>query len=219
MLDRAGILAIWHDIVPEKRDAVLEWYNFEHHFERLRVPGFRNVRRYHEVDGGPELFIRYETESAATLDSPDYLARLNDPTPWTLSSQPNFRNNSRTVCERVRSSGKAEAGIVVPLRIMAAAGEGPGADRLLALLEQATADACGVVALEVWLADGGRSSIATREKELRQGEDVQVAAVALVHVADLDAAERVRHALSTSLPSDLRDRADLGVFQLAFFAG
>ncbi|ODT55071.1 MAG: hypothetical protein ABS59_04395 [Methylobacterium sp. SCN 67-24] len=113
-----GILAIWHDIVPEHQTDVLFWYDREHHFERLAVPGFRSVRRYQAEPGtSPQLFIRYETESIATLSAPAYLERLNQPTPWTLRCQPQFRGNSRTVCERIESHGGAEGGCAVTIRL------------------------------------------------------------------------------------------------------
>ena len=113
MKTERGILAIWHDIDTGQSDAVLDWYNNEHHFERLSVPGFRMVHRYSAVEGAPHLFINYETDDVSVLSSPAYLERLNAPTPWTLTSQPHFRNNSRTVCHRSFAWGRPRAGMSV----------------------------------------------------------------------------------------------------------
>ncbi|ETA53253.1 hypothetical protein [Ponticoccus alexandrii] len=212
-----GILAIWHDIEPDQTDAVLDWYNKEHHFERLAVPGFRMVRRYTAVEGAPELFIHYETDGASVLSSPAYLERLNAPTPWTLQSQPHFRKNSRTVCHRSLAWGSAEGGFVGVLRILA--GDTPQPESLdEQAVQGALADAPGVVGGEIWRSDRERSSIETREKQIRKGQDTYVDAVVVVHATDARAAGNAVERLRGALPSDLTARALTGIWQLSFRA-
>jgi hypothetical protein len=215
---RSGILAIWHDIVPEHAEDVLDWYNREHHFERLGVPGFLNVRRYRAVQGNPELFIRYETQDAGVLSSESYLARLNNPTPWTLQSQPQFRNNSRTVCIRKSSAGHAEGGFAVTVRIEA---NGESSDTIkwdwTAALEVLT-NSRGIVGAELWEADRERSTIATKEKQLRGGEDRYVASVLVVHATDQASAEHALHSLQATLPESVRAAAQGAIYSLEFFA-
>jgi hypothetical protein len=213
-----GILAIWHDIVPEHRHDVLAWYDAEHHFERLDVPGFLSVRRYSAMQGEPELFIRYETESVAVLSSEPYLARLNNPTPWTLQSQPRFRNNSRTVCTRTQRVGRAEGGFAVTLRIDAQAGMDPShgwnwpATRV-ELMRQP-----GVVGVERWEADGARSTIATAEKKLRGGEDRYVGLVIVAHATDRSAADAAARLLQEATLQPGFGSSTIGVYALAFTA-
>jgi hypothetical protein len=63
-------------------------------------------RRYISVDGTPAYFNFYETETYQVLSSEPYLARLNDPTPWTRKVVSNFRDTSRTICNVVHSTGR-----------------------------------------------------------------------------------------------------------------
>jgi hypothetical protein len=216
--EQRGILAIWHDIAPEHTSDVLAWYNAEHHFERLAVPGFLNVRRYHAVQGSPELFIRYETKDVGVLSSKPYLARLNNPTSWTLQSQPQFRNNSRTVCFRKSRLGNAEGGFAVTVRLEAReGGDDAGSWDWNAAADMLMTKA-GIVRVELWEADRERSAIATKEKQLRSGEDRYVSSVIVVHATDRASAEQVASALLTALPSSASANAQVGVYALAFFA-
>ena len=36
----SGILAIWHDMVSEQEQVLNDWYNQEHHAERIALEGF-----------------------------------------------------------------------------------------------------------------------------------------------------------------------------------
>lgn len=103
-----GILAIWNDIDPEAEADFVAWHVAEHIPERVGLSGFLRGRRYVAVEGQPKYFNFYETERAETLRSPQYLARLNDPTPSTRRVVAHFRNTSRTVCDVVTSIGRGE---------------------------------------------------------------------------------------------------------------
>jgi hypothetical protein len=213
-----GILAIWHDIAPEASADVLDWYDREHHFERLAVPGFRNVRRHEAVEASPALFIRYETDDVDVLGSAAYLARLNGPTPWTLRSQPNFRNNSRTVCIREARIGMAEGGFVLTLRLSAA--------RPLALadigdwtmLAGALTQHHGILGAEFWRADPSRSRIPTREKDIRQGEDIYVSAVLVIHASSAQALRQLPVGSLQGLSVPAGVTLESGLYQLVFAA-
>ena len=65
----------------------------------------RAGRRYVAVDGTPAYFNFYETETYQVLGSAPYLARLNDPTPWTRKVVSNFKDTSRTICDVAHSAG------------------------------------------------------------------------------------------------------------------
>lgn len=103
-----GVLAIWNDIDSEAEADFLAWHVSEHIPERVGLTGFLRGRRYTAVEGRPKYFNFYETERAETLQSRHYLARLNDPTPWTRRVVAHFRNTSRTVCDVVASIGRGE---------------------------------------------------------------------------------------------------------------
>lgn len=233
--DLRGVLAIWHDIQPEHVADVLAWYDREHHFERLGIPGFLNVRRYHAITASPLLFIRYETTSPQVLASPAYLERLNAPTAWTRLSQPAFRNNSRTVCVRAARAGQAEGGAVVTVRLAGASAAEPvppdlwtdlvahlllasgGAAGRAPLPTGAPRGIAGVVGLELWRACHPASSIPTAEKALRGCDDVHVAAALVVHATDAAAADAALDVLKSRL-TDVPAKACMGTYALAFSA-
>ena len=213
-----GILAIWHDITNNYVEETLDWYDREHHFERLAVPGFINVRRYHAVEATPFLFIRYETESRAVLSSAAYIERLNNPTPWTLASQPRFLNNSRTVCTLIERGGLAEGGHVATIQLDEATwAEFKGGPKLRKLT-QGLLGLPGVVGFELLAADREMSMIATREKELRRKEDEVVAAVVVVHATNPLATRIALERVLADLPAPLSGAARHGSYSLAFAA-
>jgi hypothetical protein len=41
-----GVVAIWHDLLPEAKNEFYEWHNREHMPERAGIPGFRRGRRF-----------------------------------------------------------------------------------------------------------------------------------------------------------------------------
>lgn len=209
-----GILAIWHDIAPEQEADTLDWYDREHHFERLDIPGFLNVRRYQAEPGAsPQLFIRYETENPGVLASAAYLDRLNQPTPWTLRCQPQFRNNSRTVCERVETFGRAEGGVAITVRLTD--------QKFAPSLRDAAfriAETPGILGWERWVADVERSVIPTREKQLRGGEDRYIGSVAVFHARGTAEAAACLAALQPTLAGLDAGSVQAGIYRLAFAA-
>jgi hypothetical protein len=86
------------DVAP---DAVAEhddWHTHEHLPERLAIPGFLRGTRWVALEGNPRYFVLYEVEALATLTSAAYLARLNQPTPWTTKMMPHYRGMTRGFC-------------------------------------------------------------------------------------------------------------------------
>jgi hypothetical protein len=74
------------------------WYDEEHLPERLAIPGFRSARRW--------VFERtylatYELDSAKVLQSPAYLARFNNQTPWSRRCLGTLVVFKRWACEQV----------------------------------------------------------------------------------------------------------------------
>jgi hypothetical protein len=164
-----GVVAIWNDIRPEARADFYEWHDREHMPERVAIPGFRRGRRYAAVAARPEFLTLYETDSVATLSGPDYLARLDDPTPWTRRSVMAFLNTSRSLCRVERSFGTGQGGLIVTWRFDVVEGREDEQRRLL--VERALpalADRPGVVGAHLCLADRAASGILTAEKRLRE---------------------------------------------------
>src|SRR5687768_16328472 len=111
-----GAVAIWHDIVPEGREAFYAWHGSEHMPERVSIPGFLRGRRYVAIEGAPEFFNLYETASTAVLTGPDYLGRLNAPTPLTTSTVRHFRHFARSVCSVECIAGDGDGGLIATYR-------------------------------------------------------------------------------------------------------
>ncbi len=82
-----------------------DWHSVEHFHERLSVPGFLRATRWVAVEGTPRCMVTYEVEDLAVATSPAYLARLNDPTPWTREIMPRFRGMIRGFCGVAASAG------------------------------------------------------------------------------------------------------------------
>ncbi len=85
---------------PHLEEEFNAWYDDEHLAERLGVPGFRSVRRW-VADAKPgegKYLATYELDFPAILTSAAYLARLNNPTPWSKRSLKNCMVFRRWAC-------------------------------------------------------------------------------------------------------------------------
>ncbi len=174
-----GVAAIWHDMAAQATPDYHHWHCHEHMPERVGIPGFLRGRRFVAVSGEPEFFHFYETESLATLTSSAYLARLNDPTPWTQRVLPHFRNNNRTLSEVVCSAGQGTGAAMLTLRFeMDEAGDG---QRWLAgtLFPDLVARP-GIVGAHLLRGDAAASQTQTQEKAMRERPDDVAAWVAFI---------------------------------------
>ncbi len=212
-----GILALWLDLAPEAELEVNEWFNREHHAERVDVPGFLSARRYVADRGAPKYFIFYRTRDVGALTAPAYLERLNHPTPWTRRVMPHFRNTSRTACRRLAHGGRGEGGTVATLRFGAAAGAEANLERWLG--ERALADALrhtGIVAAELWQGDPAASNPETAERRMRGGPDALVEWVVVLsgnHAAQLDGCASQ---LAGELAANGGTPPEVGIYRLLF---
>jgi hypothetical protein len=79
------------------------WYDEEHLAERLAIPGFRSARRWvADVPAGAGKYLAtYELDSVAVLSSPAYLARFDNPTPWSKRCLGKAVVFKRWACEQV----------------------------------------------------------------------------------------------------------------------
>jgi hypothetical protein len=169
-----GVVAIWHDLLPEAKDEFYEWHNREHMPERAGIPGFRRGRRYIALDAGPEYFNLYEADTVEVLGAQDYLLRLNSPTPWTKQVVPSFRSVARSICHVAYSDGAGQGAYLVTVRF-----DVPSTARtevvkglrqhVLPLL----VDMAGITGVHLCLADEVVSKVETAEKRARS-EGTQV---------------------------------------------
>jgi len=168
LLGQAAVL-IWNDVAQEGREQFYEWHDKEHMPERLKLPGFRRGRRFIRPGHSPEWLTMYEAVDLSALVSPQYLARLNAPTPATVSALRDFRNTSRAVCRLVYSVGSSTGGHVLALRLSVDPAQSDAMCRYLC--NEAFARAMlltGVVACHLYGADSSASYVDTVESSTRK---------------------------------------------------
>lgn len=156
-----GVVAIWNGIRPEARADFYEWHSREHMPERVAIPGFLRGRRYIALEGEPEYFTLYETETTAVLSGADYLARLNAPTPWTRRVTASFTDTSRSLCRVALSLGPGEGGLMMTWRF----DFDPGMQ--FEHILRHVAERPGVSGVHLCVADRAASGIDTVEKKGR----------------------------------------------------
>jgi hypothetical protein len=126
-------LAMWWDMAPDMRAEFEHWHSHEHFPERLALPGFLRASRWSAADGGEGFFILYELQAHTALSSPEYLASLNAPTPWSTKLMPHHRNMVRSQTRVLHSHGAGVARHAMTLRLSPRQGEG---ERLQAALRE-----------------------------------------------------------------------------------
>lgn len=82
------------------------WYDTEHLAERLAVPGFRSAQRW---ISGRTYLATYELDSPAVLQSPEYLARYQNQSPWSKRCLGRLVVFKRWACEQVTGSAEPRA--------------------------------------------------------------------------------------------------------------
>jgi hypothetical protein len=203
-----GVVAIWHDLLPEARAEFYEWHNREHMPERVGIPGFRRGRRYIALTGTPEFFNLYEADSAEVLGGLDYLNRLNAPTEWTRRVTPSFRNVARSVCSVAFTTGVGCGGVMLTSRFEISPPERTGTlEALTRRILHPLAFRAGITGVHLCLADEAISRIETAEKKVRADTTLVPATVVLIEgnsAADVraafDALAPALQALDTSAP-------------------
>ncbi|MDB5500689.1 MAG: hypothetical protein JWR89_591 [Tardiphaga sp.] len=122
LLGKAAV-AMWWDMAPAQRAEFEDWHSHEHFPERMSIPGFLRGSRWASSEGADGFFVLYELETYETLTSSHYLARLNDPTPWSTKMMPHHRNMVRSQCRVTESFGGGIAMSMMTLRLSPKPGE------------------------------------------------------------------------------------------------
>ncbi len=104
------------DITPEAVQEHDRWHTHEHLPERLAIPGFLRGTRWVATEGEPRYMVLYEVSNLEVLASEAYLARLNNPTPWTTKMMQHYRGMRRGLCVVVGSFGLGQGGLAALLR-------------------------------------------------------------------------------------------------------
>lgn len=187
-----GALVIWHDIEAACESDYNEWHSKEHMLERVGVPGFRRGHRLKAVSGSPGYMNLYEVDDVAVLTSQPYLDRLNHPTAWTQKAMGYFRNNNRTLCRVVTSTGNGICGHLLTVQLAAAPGQDEALGRWLGEAMAPLAARPGVLGAHYLQGDVAASRTETEEKRLRDGADAIADRVVMLTGYDAGALEDVR---------------------------
>ncbi len=79
-----GFLISSFDFSPVAEDEFHDWYDTEHIPERLRIPGFLDIRRWSSIDDPKVSMTTYDLSAPEVLRSPGYLAvGYENNSPWT----------------------------------------------------------------------------------------------------------------------------------------
>jgi len=114
-------VAMWWNVADEYRTEFHEWHSKEHLPERLSIPGFHRGSRW-QREGSGDFFVMYELAGYGTLTSDGYLARLNNPTPWSTKMMPRHSGMVRSQCRVVKSQGGGVATYMLTVRLSPADG-------------------------------------------------------------------------------------------------
>jgi len=159
-----------------------DWHTYEHMHERLSIPGFLRGTRWLRQGDGPRYLMVYEVESVAIKDSPAYLARLDDPTPWTSATMRRLRGMVRGFCNVRACAGYGLGHSAFVLRYAA-----PDVDAARAWLAQrarALAARPGLASTHVFEPEGVPQM--TREQSIR-GKDATLAPMFFATAHDAEA--------------------------------
>src|SRR5436305_2102850 len=160
----AGFLAIWSDVEAKALTDYRHWLTREHTNERVTTKGFLAVRVFRAERGDTDrFFILYELESPEVLDGPDYLARLNAPTPWSQRIMPQLGNFIRGGGVMTARGGRGEGFVIAALRIEKLPQQPQRLADALAALD-------GIAAVQIGATDAARTSVPTAEKGMRKQE-------------------------------------------------
>ena len=169
----AGVVLVWCDIEDAARDEHEAWHSYQHMPERIAIPGFLRARRGITTQpDAPRIFVIYELQSLAVVSSPEYLARLNNPTEWTRRMMGSVKRLGRTPCRIIASHGSGTGTHVLAVRIAPPPGQ---ADALRHwLVKEALPEMVrhpGLLSVHLLERDQGTGIVATNEQQLRGRPD------------------------------------------------
>lgn len=187
----SAALAMWWNIAPEVRAEFEDWHTHEHFPERLGLPGFLRASRWADAAGGEGFFVLYELADHGVLASPEYLARLNAPTPWSRKLMPHHRDMVRSQCVVLDSRGAVAGGHALTVRFSPGAGAPAAPEAVAAWLPQLAA-APGVAGAHLLRTQAPRIG-PTVEQQIRGNADTESAWAFVACGYSRDALEAIRH--------------------------
>ena len=200
-------VVIWANVTDGA--AVDLWYAREHLQERLRIPGFLRARRYVPEIGSPNCFMIYELRDTSVLTSPDYLERLNNPTPWTREIMATAQSLDRTLCRVVHSHGIGIGPYLLTARIETLDGPGAELSAWIARSAVSIAEQQGITGAHLLHRD--TVGVDTKERQLRQRPDGSSDLVVLIEGYDPSAVA----AVANQFPEVVKPAVRIDLYQVA----
>src|ERR1700692_3513161 len=117
-----GMLLTSMNIDPAHEAEFNRWYDREHLVERVAIPGFLEARRYIAHSGSPKYLFLYWTNPFDVLDSPAYRKALTNPTEWSKTTLPRFKNMIRAIARITVSRGQGRGAALGIIRLRPVAG-------------------------------------------------------------------------------------------------
>lgn len=179
-------IAMWWDMAPAHRSEFEDWHSHEHFPERLGIPGFLRGSRWADASGGNGFFVMYELDAYETLSSPHYLARLNNPTPWSTKLMPHHSHMVRSLCRVLDSFGGGAGRAMLTLRLSPAPGRDHELRQYLRGVLSAAPQRPGVTGGHL-LRTETPAIAQTQEQKIRGGADAAADWVVLAGGYDTDA--------------------------------
>jgi len=207
-------MVLYYDIAGDNADHD-DWHTCEHLHERLSIPGFVRATRWVAREGAPRYMVIYEVTGTDIARSPAYLARLNDPTPWTRAMMSRFRGMVRGFCHVLASSGYGMGNAVLSVRFTPRQGEEPELRKRLANeLLPSLASQRGMAG--AYLLQPAPPPPMTQEQTLR-GPDTPMSWLVLVTAYEAQALERMgaTHLFAEALATS---RVNVGSYALQYMA-
>jgi hypothetical protein len=205
-------MVLFYDIAGDNADHD-DWHTTEHVHERLSVPGFLRATRWVAVSGAPRYLALYEATGVDMASSPAYLARLNDPTPWTRTMMGRFRGMVRGFARVAAAAGYGLGNGALAVRFTPGAGEAARLQDELAARLPAVAAARGMAS--ALLFEPAPPPPMTSEQAIR-GPDAPLPWLLLATAYDATALGPLAAALLPEL--DARARVESGTYSLQFTA-
>jgi hypothetical protein len=208
----SAFLALWNDIERGREPEYNTWHTREHVPERVASPGFRSGCRYVDRDHPVHrYFTLYEVDSLDAFHTPEYRDLLQNPTPWSASMRPSFRNFLRVPCALRQRAGHGHGAALAVIRFACDAAQDAIATRLTAL-----AEAPGIVAATLGGHVGGTPRVAWSGPAPVDDGTEPFDSVLVLEALDRPAAARGFDAALTAFGIP-RGSADIGgVYDLAF---
>jgi hypothetical protein len=203
------------DVDADAVDEHDRWHTCEHLPERLSIPGFHRGTRWVAVSGAPRYMVLYEVEDLATLSSPAYLARLDDPTPWTSRMMACYRGMRRGLCSVLGSFGHGQGGDAALIRFGFPASQTSQLHRWL--LEEALPRIPGTRGLgSAHLLRGAQAALMTNEQRIRGADRGVDAAIVLTGYDGKAVAEQAHALVAAGLSGLAEDEIQLAAYRFSY---